>query len=308
MPLDPNLRARIDGLVASERVVLFMKGVRGAPRCGFSSSVCEMLDQLLPDYATVDVLEDPALRDGIKSYSSWPTIPQLYVEGEFIGGSDIVQEMFADGSLHARLGVEAAEAAPEIRITDAAARALVRLAAEQPGRALHLSVDARYQNGLYFGPDDANALRATSNGVTLLLGRLSAARAKGLVIDTVETEGGPGFRIDNPNAPAPTVGQMSVQQLAELIASGERVAFYDVRTPDERALAHIEGARLLDPPAAAALEAGDKDALVVFHCHHGGRSQAAAQHFAALGLRNVWNVTGGIDAWSLEIDRAVPRY
>ena len=85
--------------VAQTPVVLFMKGVPEAPQCGFSSLVVQVLDHLGVDFVGVDVLQDPALRDGIKSFSDWPTIPQLYVKGEFVGGADIVREMFQSGEL-----------------------------------------------------------------------------------------------------------------------------------------------------------------------------------------------------------------
>jgi len=85
--------------VANDDVVLFMKGTRQSPQCGFSSQVVQILDHLGLDYSEVNVLEDMAIRDGIKSYSNWPTIPQLYVKGEFVGGCDIIREMFQDGEL-----------------------------------------------------------------------------------------------------------------------------------------------------------------------------------------------------------------
>jgi monothiol glutaredoxin len=80
-------------------VVLFMKGVPEEPRCGFSGVVVQILDHLGVDFVGVDVLQDEALRQGIKSFSDWPTIPQLYVKGEFVGGADIVREMFQSGEL-----------------------------------------------------------------------------------------------------------------------------------------------------------------------------------------------------------------
>ncbi|MGE5500732.1 MAG: Grx4 family monothiol glutaredoxin, partial [Ignavibacteriales bacterium] len=79
--------------------VLFMKGVPDQPRCGFSSVVVQILDHLGVDFVGVDVLQSDELRDGIKSFTDWPTIPQLYVKGEFVGGSDIVREMFQSGEL-----------------------------------------------------------------------------------------------------------------------------------------------------------------------------------------------------------------
>ncbi len=85
--------------VADHPVVLFMKGVPEEPRCGFSSVVVQILDHLGADFVGVDVLQSDALRDGIKSFTDWPTIPQLYVKGEFVGGADIIREMFQSGEL-----------------------------------------------------------------------------------------------------------------------------------------------------------------------------------------------------------------
>ena len=100
-----DITARITQLVGQHKVLLFMKGDRTFPQCGFSAQVVQILDSLLPDYATVDVLQDQALREGIKSYSSWPTIPQLYVDGEFQGGCDIITELYQAGELSQLLGV-----------------------------------------------------------------------------------------------------------------------------------------------------------------------------------------------------------
>jgi monothiol glutaredoxin len=100
---------RIAHLVENNDVVLFMKGTALFPQCGFSSRAVAILDRLGAPYETVDVLQDPEIRQGIKEYSEWPTIPQLYVRGEFVGGSDIMMEMFESGELQQLLG----EAAPE---------------------------------------------------------------------------------------------------------------------------------------------------------------------------------------------------
>ncbi len=89
--------------VASTDVLLFMKGTRQFPQCGFSSQVVQILDYLGVDYSEVNVLEDMGVREGIKAFSNWPTIPQLYVKGEFIGGCDIVREMFQVGELQEML-------------------------------------------------------------------------------------------------------------------------------------------------------------------------------------------------------------
>ena len=90
---------RIDELVKTNNVVLFMKGSPLFPQCGFSSKAIAILDHLNVEYASVDVLQDMEIRQGIKEYSDWPTIPQLYVKGEFLGGSDIMMEMYEAGEL-----------------------------------------------------------------------------------------------------------------------------------------------------------------------------------------------------------------
>ncbi len=90
---------RIDQIVKNNDVVLFMKGTALFPQCGFSSRAVAILERLGVTYETVDVLQDPEIRQGIKEYSDWPTIPQLYVKGEFVGGSDIMMEMFQAGEL-----------------------------------------------------------------------------------------------------------------------------------------------------------------------------------------------------------------
>lgn len=104
MTLDDATHQRIQSLIDSDRVVLFMKGNRDMPQCGFSARVVQILDSLVPEYTTCDVLADGAVREGIKEFSSWPTIPQLYVKGEFVGGCDIVTELYQSGELQQLLG------------------------------------------------------------------------------------------------------------------------------------------------------------------------------------------------------------
>lgn len=100
---DNPVHAFIASTVAEHAVVLFMKGTPDAPRCGFSAVTVQILDHVGAPFVGVDVLQDDALREGIKTFTDWPTIPQLYVKGEFIGGSDIVREMFQSGELQQAL-------------------------------------------------------------------------------------------------------------------------------------------------------------------------------------------------------------
>lgn len=102
---DPT-QARIRDIVTTNRVVLFMKGTPLFPQCGFSNRATSILDHLGVEFASVDVLQDQEIRAGIKDYSDWPTIPQLYIDGEFVGGSDIMMEMYEAGELHQLLGIE----------------------------------------------------------------------------------------------------------------------------------------------------------------------------------------------------------
>jgi monothiol glutaredoxin len=102
-----NVQDRIGELVKNNDIVLFMKGTALFPQCGFSSRAVAILDHLGVAFATVDVLQDPEIREGIKTYSDWPTVPQLYVKGEFVGGSDIMMEMFEAGELQRLLDEKA---------------------------------------------------------------------------------------------------------------------------------------------------------------------------------------------------------
>ncbi|WP_268740871.1 Grx4 family monothiol glutaredoxin [Novosphingobium album (ex Hu et al. 2023)] len=99
---------RITKLVTENDIVLFMKGVPQAPQCGFSASVVKVLTALGQPFAAVNVLEDPFIREGIKEYSDWPTIPQLYIKGEFVGGADIVREMYDSGELQGLIAPQGA--------------------------------------------------------------------------------------------------------------------------------------------------------------------------------------------------------
>ena len=100
-------KERIDALVKANDIVLFMKGTVLFPQCGFSSRAVAILDHLNAQFETVDVLQDQEIRQGIKEYSDWPTVPQLYVKGEFVGGSDIMMEMFESGELQDLVGAKA---------------------------------------------------------------------------------------------------------------------------------------------------------------------------------------------------------
>ncbi len=308
MALDSAVEKQITELIQKNRVMLFMKGNKSFPQCGFSAAVVGILKEVGVPFETANVLSDPALRDGIKAFSDWPTIPQLYVNGEFVGGCDIVREMHQSGELAKVLGVEIAPAkAPRITLSDAAAKAF-RDATEPGEDKLRLEIDPGFRVDLYFGPPKKGDFEVSANGVVILVDPASAKRADGVSIDYVDGPGGGGFKIDNPNAP-PSVRQMTPKELKALLAEAAKdLHVFDVRTTEERATAKIEPSTLLDAAGKAKLEALPKDATVVFMCHRGGRSQAAAEYYLKQGYNQVWNLAGGIDAWSREVDPSVPRY
>ena len=101
--MDAAVNEKIEGYVNGHKVVLFMKGTKDFPQCGFSGRAVQILQNLGADFQDVNVLDDGSVREGIKEYSDWPTIPQLYIDGEFVGGSDLMLEMYQNGELEGML-------------------------------------------------------------------------------------------------------------------------------------------------------------------------------------------------------------
>ncbi len=104
--MEDSVREQIQGIIDANDVVLFMKGTKHFPQCGFSATLVEVLRRSGSDFQDVNVLEDPSVRQGIKEFANWPTIPQLYVHGKFVGGCDIVREMYEKGELAALLSAK----------------------------------------------------------------------------------------------------------------------------------------------------------------------------------------------------------
>ncbi len=305
MALSEALRQRIDGLVASDRVVLFMKGTRRAPQCGFSAQVVQILDQHVPEYQTHDVLSSAELRDGIKDYSQWPTIPQLYIDGKFVGGCDIVRDLEASGELAQLLAKDAPPLAPPRISASPEAVAAFRAAAEGDAEALHLSISPQFEHDLFFAPIERGAVEVDLGGLKLYVNRSSLGRAQGLHIGYIDGPSG-GFKIDNPNQPAQVV-ELSAQDAKAMLDRGELLLF-DVRPESEGNIARIAAGKTLNDEVAEYLKSLDKQTPVAFYCHHGVRSRGVAQSVVQEGFRKVYNLKGGIDAWSVAVDPSVPRY
>ena len=311
MAISSETRSQIETLLRQHTVVLFMKGSKQQPRCGFSAKVVEILDGHGVDFRDVDVLSDAALREGIKEFSSWPTIPQLFFQGSLIGGSDIVRQLDESGELLSALGIDPSKIVhtpPSISISAEAAAAIKEAGKEaEPGQHLRMVLQRGGQAiDLYFDAPRGNDLRVEQHGITVLFDRASARLANGIAIGFVDGPNG-GFRIDNPNLPA-KVGTLTVTELRKMLDAKVPLRLLDVRTDRERTIARIAGDQSLEELARQDLDGLAKDTMLVLYCHHGTRSQAAAEQLVARGFRNVWNLSGGIDAWARQIDPTVARY
>jgi monothiol glutaredoxin len=307
MSLDTPIRERIESLLKDHRVVLFMKGTRQQPMCGFSAAATNTLNELVPEYHTVNVLEDADIREGIKAYGNWPTIPQLYVEGELVGGADIIRQMYTSGELHQLFGAAPPDRTPpEITITDKAAEAIRQGTANAEGLAVHLEIGSDHSAGFQLAPAGDHDIVVNANGIDVHFDPASAQRAKGIVIDWVSTVQGEGLSLKFPGATE--IKSISVHELQQRLAAAT-ITLIDVRPAQGRMQAPpLKQARVLEEEGYATLAALPKDTALAFICHHGISSQGVAERFAAHGFTNLHNVEGGMDAWAADIDSSVPRY
>jgi monothiol glutaredoxin len=307
MSLDATIHDRIDQLVKNNPVVLFMKGTPQQPMCGFSARTISALNSVLPDYATFNVLDDEQVREGIKAYGNWPTIPQLYINGELVGGCDIVISMLNSGELHQQLGLAAPDRTPpDITLTDAAADKIRQAMQGHDGMALHFSIDSGWESQFNLAPLQGQEIVSQANGIAIAMDVATAQRAKGAVIDWVKVMTGEGLSVSLPSAP-PAAKDLSVTELETKLASGS-ITLVDVRDAGERAKASIDAALPLDDETMQFLGNLPHDTELAFICHHGNSSRGAAEHFRKQGFTSVYNVAGGMDAWSQEVDNSVPRY
>lgn len=306
--MNSEVKQQIDNLINNHAVVLFMKGTKEQPQCGFSKRVVEVLKQLSSDFVTVDVLADPMIREGIKVYSSWPTIPQLYIKGEFIGGCDIVLDMSNKRQLEPLLGFERALVKPHITMSNAAINAFMDANVQRgDDESFRLSINNSFEHSLSFDQAHESDFRLSFGEVEIVIDPYSAARAHGLSVDFITEELESGFAFTNPNEPPP-VKELSVHELQQWLTSNTPSLLLDVRPRSEWQKAHIISASLLEEMSEDALNAIAKNHPIILFCHHGGRSMRAAESFRKKGFTNLYNLTGGIDAWARQIDRNVPTY
>jgi monothiol glutaredoxin len=303
-----ELRQHIDSLINNNSIVLFMKGSKDKPQCGFSKQVVDILHQMVGDFITVDVLSDPELREGIKIYSSWPTIPQLYINGEFVGGCDIVLDLFRKNELQKLLNLEKATVKPTINLSPAALDAFKKASLDcQDDEKIRLSINIDFEHNLSFDRKGNDDFCLSFSDLEIIIDPYSAFLAHNLRIDYITQNLDSGFSFDNPNEP-PVVNELSVEEFKAWHTQGKDVLLIDVRPKSEREIAHISFARSLSEMTKEEIANLKKNQVIVFHCHHGGRSKRMGETFRKKGFTNLYNLTGGIDAWAKKIDKAMPVY
>lgn len=299
-----NVQSRIEAILADHPVVLFMKGSPEMPQCGFSAASSAALVDLTR-FHSVDVLADQEIREGIKVFGNWPTIPQLYVRGELVGGADIIGQMASSGELHDLLGVPQPDRTPpEITVTDAAVKAIREHLPDPAEAVLHLAIDARNQAEFRLAPAGEQDVVTEANGLEIHFDPGSAQRARGVVIDWTETVAGAGLSLSFPGSA--TIQSLTVEELSARLDRGD-ITLVDVRPAADRARAPMPSATAYEE-ARKELAALPKDTPLAFLCHHGNSSRTVAEQFAGHGFTAVHNVEGGIDAWSTRVDASVPRY
>ncbi len=291
---------RIEKMLDENPVFLFMKGNPQTPMCGFSSNTVKILkDMIGEDFGSFNVLEDPEIREGIKTYGQWPTIPQLYVNKELIGGNDIISEMFNTGELHELLNLTQPDRTPpSITITEDALNHIKEGLKEMGDHQLFLSVDDEFNTRFSLEMPKGYEIIADVGDLKVYMDIGTAKRSDGVEISWVDELQGSGLRIKNPNEP-PAVQDLSVAELQDWFSTDvNQPQIYDVRSADKVAEGTVNKAVRLDKQAISDIESMDKETPLVFVCQVGQSSMAAAEFFRKKGYTKVFNLTGGYNAWN----------
>ena len=290
---------RIEKMLDENPVFLFMKGTPQTPMCGFSSNTVKILKDMIGDeFGSFNVLEDPEIRDGIKAYGQWPTIPQLYINKELIGGNDIISEMFNTGELHELLNIAQPDRTPpEISITDEALNHIKEGLKDMGSHQLFLSVDEDFNTRFSLEMPKGYEVVADVGDLKVYMDIGTAKRAAGVEISWLDELQGSGLRIKNPNEP-PAVQELTVSELQDWFATEvENPKVYDVRSVDKFAEGTVDHAVRLDKQTISEIESMDKETPLVFVCQIGQSSMSAAEFFRKKGFTKVFNLTGGYNSW-----------
>lgn len=291
-------KQKIENIVNNDKVVLFMKGNPTHPQCGFSSNTVKIVQDLVADsFITVNVLEDNEIREGIKEYGNWPTIPQLYIDGELVGGNDIITEMYNTGELQDLLGVDKPErVSPSITISPKAKENILTGIENIGNHVLMLSIDNQFNTRFSIEEPKGYEISADIDGIKIYMDIGSAKRAQGIEIDWVEDLQGAGLVIKNPNAPS-EVNQISKKELKDGIDKGIYKNLYDVRSEMQFNQQSIPDSKRLDKNAMSEIELLDKNTPLVFICIAGNTSQGACEYYRKQGYTNINNLVGGLSSW-----------
>ena len=296
--MNEQTRQKIENLVNNNTCVLFMKGNPKQPQCGFSSNTVKILHDLIgDDFAYFNVLEDQDVREGIKEFGNWPTIPQLYINKELVGGNDIITEMFNTGELQSLLSLPQPVRKPAtITITQKAKENILSGIENIGSNVLMLSIDGQYNTRFSIEEPKGYEIVSDIGEIKIYMDIGTAKRADGIEIDWVEDLNGAGLVIKNPNEPKP-VNQISKLDLQKGIESNIYNNIYDVRSETEFANNSIPGSVRLDKAKMQEIEELPKETPLVFVCHVGNTSQGACEFYRKKGYTNVNNLVGGVSDW-----------
>jgi monothiol glutaredoxin len=287
-----ELRSKLQTMIDSHDVVLFMKGNREQPQCGFSSRVVGVLEELEAEYQTYNVFSDPDIRSGMKDFSQWPTFPQLYVKQEFLGGCDVITEMMQSGELAPLLGITVEDVPPPTVHCSPSILALFKESLDTHDGGIHLEVSKTFQYDLFVGPKNNAQVESSVDGVPFYFSRGSAKRADGISLDFKDGDNG-GVLIDNPNEPK--FQDIAVPDLENWLSDHPNAKVYQIGVGTDSVLPF---ATVLDASAHQEIESLPKDQPIAFICMMGVRSQQAAKSLAFQGYTNILNVVGGLNAWT----------
>ncbi len=296
--MNEQTRQTIENLVNNNTCVLFMKGNPKQPQCGFSSNTVKILHDLVgEDFAYCNVLENSDVRDGIKEFGNWPTIPQLYINKELVGGNDIVTEMFNTGELQTMLNLpQPQRKSAVITITEKAKENILSGIENIGSSVLMLSIDSQFNTRFSIEEPKGYEIASDIGEIKIYMDIGTAKRADGIEIDWVEDLNGAGLVIKNPNEPK-TVNQLSIKDFQKGLESNLYNNIYDVRSEAEFISRSIPGSKRLDKTNMQDIEALPKDTPLVFVCQVGNTSQGACEFYRKKGFTNVNNLVGGISDW-----------
>jgi monothiol glutaredoxin len=303
-------KEHVKELVEANRLIIFAKGTKDAPRCGFSARAMQVVGQFGKPFEVVDILSDPSIRPALVAHSEFPTSPQVFLNGELLGGSDIIFELSESGELERLIqsafeGVAVTPAAPAPVTISAAALAQLSSFKEDPSEFLRVEVQQQaggHTYGLALEKQSSPTVDRswTIGGLKTVISRSCDDLYDKLSVDWVENPEHQGFSVQEVGTP-PQPTELDTEELRGLLSSGAKLRIVDVREDDEWAAGHIDGAlhlplsRIETEWQQHAFEASE---TLIVYCAKGARSLRATQYLRAdKGLPGARSLRGGIGAF-----------